>query len=340
MMVNNNHKKYTIWLGFAFSILFLYLAFRNVTLNKLVDSFNQANYWYLIPAVAMMFFSHWLRAVRWRYILLPIKEITRNTLFSATLIGYMGNVILPAHLGEFFRSYVVSKKQNIPMASTFATIVIERLVDVWSLLLTMAITLIFFPFPNWVTKSGYIMFVFAFVLFGFLLFIKNRPAIVQKVIHVITAPLPGNLKKKAEEIFTSFIDGLIPLKRWHHYIIVSLYSILIWACYASIFYFVFLAFDFITQYNLVWSASLVVLVITTISIVVPSSPGYIGTYHWLCQLSLGLFGIPETAALSYAILVHGVSFIPVFLVGLVLVWYEGMNIVKIYERMELEPGSE
>ena len=71
-----------------------------------------------------------------------------------------------------------------------------------------------------------------------------------------------------------------------------------------------------------------VLVFTTISIVVPTSPGYVGTYHYLCQISLVMFGVSATEALSYASIAHAISIVPVTLIGLIMVNYEGVAIYR------------
>ena len=73
---------------------------------------------------------------------------------------------------------------------------------------------------------------------------------------------------------------------------------------------------------------LVVLVLTTISVVIPSTPGYVGTYHYLCQVALLMFGVPAAEALSFAIVAHALSVLPVTLLGLVLANYEGVAIYR------------
>ncbi|MCK5329332.1 MAG: flippase-like domain-containing protein, partial [Candidatus Latescibacteria bacterium] len=130
---------------------------------------------------------------------------------------------------------------------------------------------------------------------------------------------------------------LVPLQQPWHYAIVALLSVLVWACYAGLFFVTLYAFDFVETYHLPWSASLVVLVITTVSIVVPSSPGYVGTYHWLCMVALRLFGVSESPALSFAIVAHAISVLPVSLVGGVLAWKEGISISKV-ERASGQTG--
>lgn len=335
--MKKNAIEVKILLGLGISVLFMYLALKNIAFTELWNAFKEANYWYLIPATVILVLSHWLRAIRWRYFILPLARIKTPSLFSATMIGYMGNVILPAHLGEFFRAYVVSKKQEISMSSTIATIVIERIVDVWSLLLIMAFTFIVYPFPSWVTKSGYLTFVLVFGFFIFLIVVKKHIQPTLKIIRSLLKPFPRTIGTKVEQLLLSFLEGLVLLKHWTHYVIITFYSIVIWALYAGVFYFTFYAFGFISNYHLTWITSLVLLVITTLSVMVPSSPGYVGTYHWLCQLSLGFFGIPKAIALTYAFLVHGVFFLPVLFIGLILVWVEGLTIANIYKRAKLAP---
>ena len=82
-------------------------------------------------------------------------------------------------------------------------------------------------------------------------------------------------------------------------------------------------------YNLVWTNSLVLLVITSIALVIPSSPGYIGTYHYLCQLSLAMFGVPVSTALTFATVVHAIDFFPVFILGLIIANHENISIFNI-----------
>ena len=271
---------------------------------------------------------HYLRALRWRYLLDPIRRLDTSSLFSSLIIGYGANAVTPAHLGELLRAYVLSKKREISMSSTFATIVVERIIDVFTLLLLMCLVIFIHPFPDWVVKSGYIMFAATLGLFLLLIFLKSSNSKAEAFLRILLKPVPGRHEHRIKGIMERFLSGVVPLKRWHDYLTVTILSAAIWACYGLTFYIGLEAFDFIKTYHLAWYASLVLLVITTISVVVPSSPGYVGTYHYLCQLSLAMFGVPAGAALSYATVVHGVNFFPVLVVGLILANYEGVRLSK------------
>jgi uncharacterized protein (TIRG00374 family) len=317
-----------LWIGLLISALFLYLAFRRVEFGQMWDALKMANYWYLPPGILILFISHYLRALRWRYLLEPMRRLDIYSLFISLMIGYGANAVTPAHLGEFLRAYVLSKKRQISMVSAFATIVIERIIDVFTLLLLMCLVIFIHPFPDWVVKSGYIMFVATLGLFLLLILLKSSNSKREAFIGVLLKPIPERYQHRIKGMIERFLSGIVPLKRWHDYVTVTILSAAIWACYGLAFYFGLEAFDFINSYHLAWYTSLVLLVITTISVVVPSSPGYVGTFHFLCQISLAMFGVPASPALSFAVVIHAVTFLPVLALAILFASYEGIRIYR------------
>jgi uncharacterized membrane protein YbhN (UPF0104 family) len=157
--------------------------------------------------------------------------------------------------------------------------------------------------------------VFLFVL---LLLMKKHPLKAQQILLRLSAPLPKSIQERIIHGFKSLLDGIIPLKSVSHYIYVTVLTFAIWFLYVAAFYVVFISFNLIETYGLSWLTALVLLVITTISILVPSSPGYVGTYHYLCQYTLGLFSVSSSQSLSFAFLMHGLNFFPIILVGVLL----------------------
>jgi len=336
-MLKKNHFK--LFFGLLIGAIFMYIAFRKVDFSQMGEALKRTNYWYLLLVLVIIFFSHWLRAVRWHYLMAPIQKVKTKHLFSALMIGYMANTFTPAHLGEFLRAYVLGRKTQVKSSSVFGTIVIERIIDVFTLLFLMALTFVVFPFPDWVTKSGYIMFVGVVILFVLLIVMKrHRDAslrFLNKLLDILLKPFSKKISSKLKDIFStmfgqlnSFVDGVVGLKSRRHYVITAVLSLLIWTCYGAFLQVSFYAFDFVALYDLPWTAALVTLVITTISVIVPSSPGYVGTYHLLCQLSLGLFAIPKSEALTFAFVAHGINFIPILIVGLIIASVEGVSLSK------------
>jgi len=312
-------------LGIVLSVVFMILAFRRVDFNQMMNAIKGVNSLFFLIIVGIIVFNTWLRTLRWQYFLMPIKRLDMESLLSSLVIGYAANIMLPAHLGEFLRAYVIGKKRSIPIGSAFATIVTERVVDLFSLLVLMACAVAIYPFPGWVKRSGYVLFFATVALFLFLFVLKRDDERTLHWVHLILKPFPEKLRSKFLKMASSFLEGFVGLESWEHYVFVVFLSLLIWVCYGLVFLFGFLAFD----YHLPWVASLVVLVFVTISVVVPSSPGYIGTYHWLCQIALGLFGISKSSALAYALVIHGINMFPFLFVGLLLAWKEGVSISRM-----------
>jgi hypothetical protein len=331
-------KNWKMLAGIALSVLFIFLAFRQVDFSQMGRAFASADYWLLVPILAVIFLSLVLRAWRWQCLLAPIKPAPLPGLFSSLVIGYMANTFLPAHLGEVVRAYHARKKTGIAASAVFATIVVERLLDIFALLLLMGLALVVFPFPGWVQKSGAIMLVLVVVLFTLLLLMKKYRRQTMALSSRLTSFLPAVVSAKVNEFLDQFLNGIVPLKAAGHYPLVGVLSIAIWACYALTIQLLFIAFHFVNLYHLPWTAALVALVITTISVVVPSSPGYIGSYHFLCQLSLGLFAVPKGPALSYAFVLHGVNIFPVFFLGLFILSREKISLRSV-AREKLEAGE-
>jgi uncharacterized membrane protein YbhN (UPF0104 family) len=172
------------------------------------------------------------------------------------------------------------------------------------------------------------MFAATLGLFLLLVFLKRSGSKAESLLHILFKPLPKRYEARIKGMIERFLSGIVPLKRWHDYVTVTILSAAIWACYGLAFYFGIEAFDFIKTYQLAWYVSLVLLVITTISIVVPSSPGYVGTWHFLCQVSLAMFGVPASPALSFAVVLHAVNVVPVLVLAILLASYEGIRIFK------------
>lgn len=327
MKLGSNRNRLII--GCLIGLAFLYLAGRKVDFHLMWEALTRVHYGFVLLAVPVIFFSHFLRALRWRYLMIPIKSVDVASLFSALLIGYMANILMPAHLGELLRAYVLGKKREVSASSTFATIVVERIIDVFALLLLMVFAILLFPFPAWINTAGYAMLIGTVLLFAILILVKKYFPFFERFLRVFLQPLPKSMQEKLERGIRSFVLGIVPLRGGWDYLVVAVLSVVIWACYGFIIHLVLNAFDFVSLYHLPWSTSLIVLVITTIGVVVPSSPGYVGTYHWLCQVSLAMFSVPADPALSFAILTHGVNFLPVLIAGLILAYYEGVEIFRV-----------
>jgi len=189
----------------------------------------------------------------------------------------------------------------------------------------MVLVILVHPFPEWVVQGGLIMLIGSMSLLVTLIILKFSETKTSSLLRNLIKPLPEKVGNKIHSLLLNFLSGLMPLKSFWHYFHVAILSVAIWFCYALVYYFCLQAFNLEEIYNLAWYVGLVVLVFTTISVVVPTSPGYVGTYHYLCQLSLGLFSVSASPAMSFAVMIHGINILPVFVLGLILLSFEGLS---------------
>lgn len=315
--------KIKIAIGVIISIVFTFLAFRDVNLHEMFDALKGANYLWLLPAFLFMLTSHLVRAYRWRYFLEPMKaRVQFAPMFSALMIGYAANNIFPLRLGEFLRAYAIGKSQKISKSSSFATIIVERLIDILSLLLLLASTILFYPLPEIIKSSGYVILAITLGVIIFMIFLMEKS---DATIALLQKLLPARIFVSVERIARSFLQGFQALRNSQHYLKVSFLSIVVWLMYAATVYMAFFAFDFPGDYQLNIAASLVVLVTVSIGIMIPSSPGFVGTYHWFCMQSLALYGVPHSKALSFAVISHALNTLPFTIIGLLYFWKENLH---------------
>ncbi|RKZ21407.1 UPF0104 family protein [bacterium] len=312
-----------ILLGTGISILFIFLALRKVNFPELGEAFKTANYFYLIPVCALTFLAFYLRAFRWRYLLLPVKDLSPNYLFPPLMIGFMGNYLLPARAGEFIRAYVAGEKAKIPKSAAFATIVFERVLDGLTLLLIGLVVLFIHPFPGKFARMGITALAIYLAVLFLLLLLLYVPGFFEKFLVI----LPEKAREKGKRFIQSFSSGLEVMRNPRLLFPSFLYSLAVWGITGFFLYVLFFAYDL----KLPLHAAYLTTVIFTIGIMIPSSPGFIGTFHYFVWLGLAVFGVKKEVALSYATLLHFSQFIVVVITGLVFLYTEGISFGKIKE---------
>lgn len=334
--------KAKVWLGILISAAFLYLFARQIDFGKIWQIFKSVNYFYLILASALQIFTLLLRAERWKYILRPIKNIKTKSLFTATVIGFMSNYIFPARMGEVIRAYVIGHREQISKSTSFATIVVERLFDGFAVLSALILVVVFYPFPAGFYENQYLnphnlriagivsggLCVFAL---GFLLILKHHYSRVIQFLEKRRKPDASQIWDKLIHVIDSFSQGLESLKGGKHIAWIIGLSLMVWLSIFASLYAAYPAFGI----NLSFFSAILVTVLIAAAVAIPSSPGFIGTYHFACAVGLTLLGVEAHTAQSFAILLHAAIIIPVIILGLVFAAKEGLNLKQL-QKMETE----
>jgi len=296
-----------LWLGVGVSVGLLWFAFRGVHLEEVGRSLAEVRVGWLVPVLLSIFVRFWLTAVRWQVLLNPVKRITVHRLFGITMIGFMANNVLPARMGEFVRAYALGKAESLSASLSFATIVLERVFDGFSLLLFLLGGLAFLRPQPWLIWSAGLSFCLYLGVLVALVWLRRGYALT-----AVLAWLPARVRGRVAGLLDSFALGLDVLGDRRALVTVALLSLLIWVVNVAGVYATFLAFSL----SLPPYAAFLTLSIVAVALVLPSAPGYVGTFQVGTVAALALFAVPEATALSLSILYHAVNYIPITAVGL------------------------
>jgi len=307
--------KITIILGLLVGSIFIWLAFMDTDFEGIKSSFEATNYLYSIPVAFLTIIVLMLRSYRWGVILEPIEKIDQWSLFSITAVGFMAITILPVRMGEFARPYLISQKSTIKMGSALATIVVERIFDMLTLMMFLLLVIMMVNLPAWIFRSACSILLIVIPLLLILIFLAVKKEVSLKSIDRIIGMLPQTLSSRLMKLLHSFLDGLQILPDLKKTFYLVFLSVLIWSLAGLSAYILFSSLESMLELPLV--AAYTVLIITALGVTLPTAPGFVGNYHFSCVVALTLFGVPKTDALTFAILLHFILVTVTLLLGLI-----------------------
>jgi uncharacterized protein (TIRG00374 family) len=300
-------------IGIGISAFFIYLALPGLHIPEVWASLRTANYWWILPGVAVYFVGLWARTWRWHYMLRPLKPVPLVRLFPLVCIGYFGNNVYPFRAGELIRSYVLKRTEGIAFMSSLATVFIERIFDGLVMLLFVFLALPFVPampplYRNLVTVLT-LLLVGATVLF---MWMAVRPARVEAFYTWVSRTvLPQRIRSVTDNLYARFMEGLQCLRSGQDVIMIFGTSVVIWIMETIKYWFVMHAFDFEVSFLVLMLMNGLVNLATTL----PSAPGYIGTFDTPGIETLAAFGVDRNIAASYTFTLHAALWLPVTLLG-------------------------
>jgi hypothetical protein len=319
--------------GILISAALVYLSIRGIHFADVRYSLGKISLGYVFVFSLLILIMQFLRSFRWGVILKPLEKIDQLTLFSVTSVGFMAIAAIPARIGELARPYLISKRSSINMSSALGTILVERILDSFTVLGIAIIILLKVDFPSWMIHSGFLFFLLAAVLFGFVLFLLLRREAALKFINTILGFLPGKFANKIDEILHHFIDGFQIIANIRLLLYLFFLSVLIWLVDVLAIYTLLLAFGF----DLPVVASFGLMIILIVGIALPAGPGYIGNWHYACVLALSFFGLAKADALSFAVVYHFLSMMIVLVLGLAFLPFNRFSISDMKKQMNHIP---
>ncbi len=310
--------------GLAVSIIFTYLAVRGINWGRFRTALSDSDFWWLIPAFAVLMLGVLLRAVRWRLLFPPDVRPPLPATLRALLVGTFFNTVLPARPGEAIRVVTLHQETQTPRSVALGTAVTERIYDVVVLLVVFFVAVPWLPHVTWVRRAG----IFAGIVTAslvVLLAVLGRWH-VRPIVWALR-PLgrfPAFRPERIEAVASELVNGLAAMRKVRLAVpalIASFAAILVIGC----------SFWLVTvacHLGLPFGAGLLVMVATSLAMVIPSSPAAIGVFEAATLVALRPFGVDHASALSYAVVVHALNTIPFVIFGMLILPHHGLRALR------------
>jgi uncharacterized protein (TIRG00374 family) len=319
-------RSFRFWAGVAISAVFIGLFFRATHPREIADALEQADYWYLVPALAVLVVAISSRCIRWSVLMRPVAPMSARRLFPYAIIGYMANNLLPARAGEVVRAYVLGDRERVSKMGTFGTIAVERLFDGCVLVVMLLVAGLFVGIEDSRLKAiaiaSTVLFIAALTGFYVLTYSEERG---KRVIHRLLRFLPERFEHRAEEMADSLIGSLRSVHDPRSLSLVVVFSAIAWIVEASAYAVIGQGFDLGVSFGyyclLVAAANL--------AIIVPTFFGGTGPFEWAVKVVLVGAGVEGGAAGAYSVVSHAFILIPTTILGLLLLWSFGLSFRRI-----------
>ena len=319
--MNKNNKSIIQFIVLlSIGILLVWLSFRSVWTEKekIFESFKTANYFWVGISVLISFFSHFLRAYRWNYLLKPAGySVTPANALGAVFVGYFANYGLP-RMGEITRCTLVTKYNDVPFEIALGTVITERIVDTLLLILIFFLTL-FAQFSQ--LKELTVKYLYNPLMLKLGGIVEHPTKLIILIVILLTGiialflirkKISGLLTGKFGNIIIGFAKGLSSVKDIDKKFQFVVLSIAIWAAYFYGLYVCFFAFEGTS--HLGHSECLALLLFGTLGVVF--SPGGLGAYPAIVTALLTYYGIEQISAFSFPWMSWTSQFILIVVLGL------------------------
>lgn len=317
-------RRWKILFGVLISVLFLWLALQGLEIDEALAALRGANYWWIVPGVAIYFVAVWARTWRWHYLLRPIKAVSLRQLFPVVCIGYFGNNVYPARAGEVIRAFVLRRNEGISVSASLATIIIERVFDGLVMLLFVFFALPFVgaehipPIYRTAVTGFSVLFFVALAIFFWMAFDARRVGTVYA--FFADRLVPARFRAPLDGFYARFMDGLRFLRNPADVLMVFVTSLVIWLTETVKYWFVMHAFTFAVSFIGLMLMNGVVNLTTTL----PSAPGYIGTFEVGARV-LEALGVDYGLAFGYTAVLHVALWFPITALGAFYMWRQGVK---------------
>jgi uncharacterized protein (TIRG00374 family) len=321
-----NKKRF--WFGLVIAVACLgFFAFRTKdSVDDTVDAFKVADYWLAFAAVPLYFVGFWIRTIRWRLLMRPVKDASTARLYPVVLIGLMANNVMPARVGELVRAYLVGEREKVSKTAALGTIAVDRIFDGLTLVAILAGVTAFSGTDAKVRGIGVgtgVIFIAATLVLAALAFSPNRARAI--ALHLLNL-LPHGLEEKLEELLDNFLSGLQSLRSPSTMVYAGALSMGSWSVETLMYYFVGTAFHLDVGFEVYF----LIAAAANLALSILASPGGVGPFEVTTQAVLiDIYGVASGSAEAFALALHALLLGPVIIVGFVLLWASQVSFGEI-----------
>jgi len=302
---------------------------RNAHLGEVWREIRRANPWPVLFGMAMTVLNMAIRSVRWQYLLAPVGATHFRAAFRTTMIGFAASAVLPARAGEVIRPYLLARQEGLSATATFATVVVERVVDSITVVLLLAVFVLFFDqgvppgaLYQTVQVGGLTVGAISIAGLAAMFVAAGRPGALAQGALKLERLLPGRLAHAVAGLVKKFSEGLAVVRSPRRLLVALALSLPLWLSIGAGVWAVCHAF----RIEIAFSATFLLLALLVVGVSVPT-PGGVGGFHEMFRLgATTFFGAPNDGAVGAAIALHAVSFLPIVALGLTFVVQDGLSL--------------
>ncbi len=309
----------------------LALFLRNADLRLVWAEILSARLDLLAAALGVTALQYVMRALRWQYLLRPIGEAKFSTTFRATVIGFAASAVLPARAGEVLRPYLLARWEGLSATATFATILLERVLDLATVVVLLALFFLFFDpglaalnpaLYRGVQIGGLMAGVAAVGALATVFLLAGHPETLGRWALRAERLLPARAARALAFAVENFIGGLAVMRQPRRLLIALALSVPLWLLITAAIWLGAAAFQIVFPF----SSTLLFNALIVVGVSVPT-PGGVGGFHEAFRIgATAFFGAPNDRAVGAAIVLHAISIVPVVLLGLVFMAQAGLDL--------------
>jgi uncharacterized protein (TIRG00374 family) len=308
-----------ILVGVAISVGCIAALLSQINLGLAWSALTRANLLWLLAAMVILAATMFTKIYRWGLLYYPTTGLRLSNLTSALFIGYMVLSLVPMRVGELVRAYLISKTEPVTFGQSVGTILVEKVLDVTTILLFLAGLAVFGLLPELAVPGPALAALGLLPLAGLIALAALPRAAVLALLARVQLHLPGSGRWNLVKIVGPFLDALAILRYRQLLPALAFWSAINWGLSALVNYAAMRAFDL----PLPAAAAVFQMIVTNLGMVVPSAPGYVGVFEGLTVMALNPYGVDPNQGLAYALALHIMVYGFFIAVGLWCLWRGG-----------------